>query len=181
MFCRCYTLHTRANCSGGGLRSADSERSPKRKLKEQYNSRRRGRGFLFLSFSLVFSSLVFLLYILLGFPSFSHCFLSYSPRFLIVSNHKKTREIIRVKARNKRLRTTTPARYAVRRPPSAMFPHSPTGSDTRLRLRHPTVHCLRVSCICALLAIYAHLHWPPGIPISQSSPIGIGHLPPVVV
>ena len=45
-------------------------------------------------------------------------------------------------------------------------------------LRHPTVHCLLVSCICALLAIYTD---PPGIPISQSSPRGIGHLPSVVV
>ena len=42
----------------------------------------------------------------------------------------------------------------------------------------PTVRCLLVSCMCALLAIYTD---PPGIPISQSSPRGIGHVPSVVV
>ena len=57
-----------------------------------FSSARRGRGFLFLSFSRVFS----------GFPS---VFPSFSPRFLVVLNYKKTRENYE-KTMRKRKKTT---------------------------------------------------------------------------
>ena len=70
-------------------------------------------------------------------------------------------------------------------PPLSVVTIHPSPTQSRVRhvpsqpygLRHPTVHCLLVSCICALLAIYTD---PPGIPISQSSPRGTGHLPSMV-
>ena len=70
-------------------------------------------------------------------------------------------------------------------PPLSVVTIHPSPTQSRVRhvpsqpygLRHPTVHCLLVSCICALLAIYTD---PPGIPISPSSPRGTGHLPSMV-
>ena len=77
--------------------------------------------------------------------------------------------------------------------PSIADGHQPSGHHDPTPLynrptpygpRHPLVHCLLVSCICALLAIY--IDPASRIPISQSSPIdsfarGTGHLSYVYV